>query len=342
MSSSTLGKRKSRSAEADSGHLSTSGLSGAQAVLQRHFEARFRPLPPAARAPTPPKATASSGLARHGQDGDGYDENDQETDSDLSDSEWGGVSSDEDEQDDGDNHADDGDFLQGGAHVEVVDHTSSQPTVTSTMSKRELKAYLSSRPPSQPTADAAQKASNSKKDAANDQAEDSAAFLANDLALQRLITESHILSAAGGNASHYLSSTAASSAANTKSFAAGRTRRITTELRVQALGAKESMLTQSKMPMGMRKGISTAAISREAKRRREAKENGIILERESKNGPGAKPAKRKKRSSERPVDMPGIGRMRGAELRISAREAQAIAASGEKKGRDKKSRGRRK
>lgn len=155
-----------------------------------------------------------------------------------------------------------------------------------------------------------------------DQPEDSAAFLANDLALQRLIAESHILSAAGGNASHWQSQHAASTAANTRAFSTGRTIRKTTDMRVQALGAKESILAQAKMPMAMRKGIVTTAVSKEEKRRREARENGIILERE------VKKAKMKKKGGGRPVDLPAVGRMRGAELRISAREAKAIAASG--------------
>jgi hypothetical protein len=108
-----------------------------------------------------------------------------------------------------------------------------------------------------------------------------------------------------------------------RAFAAGRTARKTTDMRVQALGAKESILSQSKMPMSMRKGIVGAAAAREDKRRREARENGIILEREAKK---AKITKRKGRG-DRPVDLPAVGRMRGAELRVSAREAQAIAAS---------------
>jgi hypothetical protein len=72
----------------------------------------------------------------------------------------------------------------------------------------------------------------------------------------------------------------------------------------------------------MRKGIVSAAAEKEAKRRKEARENGIILEREGKKG---KP--KKKGRGDRPVDLPAVGRMRGAELRVSAREARAIAAS---------------
>jgi hypothetical protein len=156
--------------------------------------------------------------------------------------------------------------------------------------------------------------------------------------LQRLISESHILSAAGANPSHWQSEHAAGTATNVRAFAAGRTARKTTDMRVQALGAKGSILSQSKMPMSMRKGIVGAAATKEGKRRREARENGIILERETKK---AKITKRKGRG-DRPVDLPAVGRLRGAELRVSAREAKAISDSVKAPaGRQKKSRGRR-
>lgn len=99
-------------------------------------------------------------------------------------------------------------------------------------------------------------------------------------------------------------------------------------MRVQALGSKASILTQDKMPMNMRKGIVAAASSREAKRRREAKENGVILEREA-------PGKKRKRSKagDFGVDRPGVGRMRGAELRVSERDVKKIEGTRDTFGR---------
>lgn len=96
------------------------------------------------------------------------------------------------------------------------------------------------------------------------------------------------------------------------------------------------------MPMGMRKGINQAVASREEKRRREARENGIILERVGKKGKtGGGGGGVKKRRRERPVDMPGVGKMRGSELRISARDVRSIEGAKPGGGREKKSRGRR-
>lgn len=93
-------------------------------------------------------------------------------------------------------------------------------------------------------------------------------------------------------------------------------------MRIRTLGAKDSVLAQAKMPMSMRKGIIKSAETKEEKRRREARENGIILERKA-----PKKGSVKKRG-EREVGLPSVGRMRGAELRISAREIRAIENEG--------------
>ncbi|KAL2263051.1 hypothetical protein VTK26DRAFT_8415 [Humicola hyalothermophila] len=304
-----LGKRKSRPSEEDPDQ-----IANAQEILRRHFEARFKPI---ALAPCAAPSNGEKKASNGNEDGD-----DSDAEKSQSESEWDGVSDeDEDEREEGDESDSDTPV------VEVVDHTSTASAAnTAKMSKQELKTYLSSRPPSHTRAptSAASTAANTKKPASDeDQPEDSAAFLANDLALQRLIAESHILSAAGGNPSHWQSQHAASTATNTRAFATGRIARKTTDMRVQALGAKESILTQAKMPMAMRKGIVGAAAAKEAKRRQEARENGIILEREVKKAK----TKKKKGRGERPVDLPAVGRMRGAELKVSAREARAIAAS---------------
>lgn len=86
--------------------------------------------------------------------------------------------------------------------------------------------------------------------------------------------------------------------------------------------------------MSMRKGIQSAKKSREERRRREAWENGIVLERK---GGGAGTVDKKRKRGGATVDMPGIGRMRGAELSLSERDIQSLESSG---GGSKGSRGR--
>lgn len=92
--------------------------------------------------------------------------------------------------------------------------------------------------------------------------------------------------------------------------------------------------------MAIRQGKQATADAREAKRRREARENGIILERGG--GGGGAVTKRGSRNKERrkgggggapQVDRPGIGRFKGAELRISERDVRGIEGSRDTFGR---------
>lgn len=223
--------------------------------------------------------------------------------------------------------------------VEVVDYSKPTPSFstltpqTALMTKREMRAYLSSRPPDAvSTAGGKARAKHHQKggDGTDDpQNEDSRSLLANDLELQRLISESHILSATNP----FNSAGSGGASAPSRTFSEGRTRALTTDLRLQKLGSAGSIFRQQKMPMAMRQGISGAKASREEKRRREAKENGIILERET-PGEGGKKAKKQKgsRRSDLPVDMPGMGRMKGGELRLSKRDVRAVENEGRRTG----------
>lgn len=144
--------------------------------------------------------------------------------------------------------------------------------------------------------------------------ESSAAMLANDLALQRLLSESHLLSR---------------DPASSAPFAAGRMRQKSLDLRVQALGANvESIFAQKKIPMALRKGQAANRAAREAKRRREARENGVVLERKG----GKRPERPRRKTGEVDVGRPAVGRLKGAELRLSERDARSIEGSGEGRG----------
>lgn len=219
----------------------------------------------------------------------------------------------------------------GTSTVQIVDHSKPLPSSTmtpqlATMTKRELRAYLSSRPPDTTTNDAGSKSKSKQRPGEKDDAqnEDSKALLANDLELQRLINESHILSAS--NPFNSIGSRTLTAGGGGKTFVQGRTRALTTDMRLQQLGSTTSILTQRKMPMGMRKGISAAKGAKEEKRRREARENGIILEREDKGKSGG--GKKSKRRGDLAVDMPGMGVFKGGELKLSKREVKAVEMEG--------------
>ncbi|KAJ4418833.1 pre-rRNA processing and 40S ribosomal subunit assembly [Neurospora sp. IMI 360204] len=324
-------------------------ISDALSIFQRAFEARFKPIAPAPGTTTTKTKAEKSKLtkkkARKAQGDEDGDEEDFDEDQILDDDDAvdsgseDDFSGQEDEEDysGSDSEEEEDEEEEEAPKVMVVDYSKDPSKMdTSKMSKKELKAYLSSKPPNAilSSSDSQTNGTKSKKDKDGADGDDSAAFLANDLALQRLIAESHILSAAGGNASHYLSSAAAETEKNTRAFAEGRIRKKTTDMRMQALGAKGSVLEQEKMPMNMRKGINKAAETYEQKRRREARENGIILEKASGKGKGGKTGGNggggggKKRSGDRPVDMPGIGKMRGAQLTISKRDIRSMENSG--------------
>lgn len=133
-------------------------------------------------------------------------------------------------------------------------------------------------------------------------------------------------------------------------FAAGRLRQKATDLRIQAVAnkakgdgggsagsvtvsqASDSIFTQAKMPMAMRKGIVAAAAARDKKRRQEAKESGIVLER-----PTLKPSKSAAKRM-RAVDAPAVGRLRGSELKLRDRDVREIEGPRKTMGKKKKKR----
>ncbi|KAG5975947.1 hypothetical protein E4U56_002986 [Claviceps arundinis] len=291
-------KRKAPSEEID-----------AHELLRRHFETRFEPLAGAASQPT--------------------DQDEPQTGED--DSEWDGLSEEgandrERENEEGfseDDSQDEDDWES--SKVEVVDYSKPQAPKEPAMTKRELKAFMSSRPPdpTTKTTTTTTESSSTPSKSAVPLPEDAPSLLKQDLELRRLLSESHLLNpharGAKSLSSVSVSSSSSSTTTSTPAFAEGRARRKTTDLRVQALGAKTSIHVQEKMPMQMRKGMLAAQQAREVKRRREARENGVILERDVQMRGGDR-----KRRRGGGVDRPGVGRMRGAELRISERDVRGI------------------
>ncbi|KAM0436833.1 hypothetical protein ACHAPT_002546 [Fusarium lateritium] len=284
-----LGKRKAQSEPSVS-------KEDAAAIFRRHFESQFAPLPDA-DLKSKPKASKRDDEDEDATSVDSDEEEDDEEGSEDND-EWGGFSDDEQSEEEEEEVP----------TIEVVDHSGAQTPKPTTMSKRELKAFMSSRPPDQ-TSRTAEPSTTPASSSSTTLPEDAPSLLAQDLELRRLLAESHLLAPAINGAGN---------AVAPKAFAAGRTRNKATDLRIQALGSKISIHKQEKMPMNMRKGIVAAAGAREAKRRREAKENGVILERETgKKG-------RRERKRDLGVDHPGVGRLKGAELRLSDRDIRSI------------------
>ncbi|KAI8952822.1 hypothetical protein F4801DRAFT_189300 [Xylaria longipes] len=285
-----LGKRKSRTLKEGP----SISPEEAQAKLARFFEAQFKPLIPTAKPTSAPET-----------------EDEPASDSDGSDNgSWDGFSED---------GAEDDESSTPSTVVEVVAHTEAYSTTTNTLDKRESRAWLSSRPPL-PTDSSS---STSKKGNTTTTEEDAPSLLKNDLALQRLLAESHLFSSAAAK------SGGGDRDPGDVTEHVGRNRHLATDLRLSALGSKASIYKQEKMPMSFRKGIQAAAEDRETKRRREARENGIVLER-----PGAlgKKAAGKRTGPSRAIDAPAVGRMNGGMLKLGKRDIADIEGGGPRKG----------
>jgi hypothetical protein len=268
-------ERPSRSPSPSSG-ASESGGEDLQAIFRRAFEAKFKPL---AVEPKKPKLEEIQVEE---------DDEDEEEDTD-----WAGIS------DDGDD-------------VEIIEYKDSRLDGDDT-SKAEMKAFMSSKPPT--SAPVPSKSLTVKKKSDDADVADST-NLKNDLALQKLLRESHLLSAS-----------ASSSGTSTPTLSAtGISRHKSTDLHLQSLGAKGSVFTQKKMPMAQRKHMIQKARVTDEKRRAEAKEAGVILERPTMGKPTAKRDDYKKR--ERTVGLPSVGKFRGGTLNLSKKDVRDITGGG--------------
>ena len=89
------------------------------------------------------------------------------------------------------------------------------------------------------------------------------------------------------------------------------------DVRQQALGSKTSVFTQKKMPLAQRKGIVAKSAEREERRRREAKESGIILEKAVKS-------KIRDPKRDRGIGAPSVGKFSRGMLTLTQRDVNMI------------------
>ncbi|KAF2474026.1 uncharacterized protein BDR25DRAFT_280715 [Lindgomyces ingoldianus] len=258
-----------------------------QDIFRRAFEARFKPLD---AEPKKQKITQEPESGKEELDGE---------------SDWSGISSEDD--------------------VEVVECTSAR-LAGDRASKAEMRAFMSSKPPFSTHQIHPQSTKPKKVEGDRDDPSETL-HLKNDLALQRLLRDSHLLSSASVSASSGISTPALS--------LTGSQRHRSTDLHLLTLGAKSSVHTQKNMPMAHRKGIIAKAKQREDKRRAEARENGVILEKAVK-------VKKYMREREKGVGGPGVGRFRGGTLSLSKNDLRDITrGGGSGRGKEKEKRGRR-
>ena len=287
-----IGKRKGDLVSSARPAPESNGSSGAvtehpngtsEEIFRRYFEARFEPLPDVALTIGQSTATTESG------DDDAHSYSD-----------WSGISDNE-----------------GDTRIPLIEHSSSAQPAYTDGDKVELRSFMvslhlqrcksplkfrlsiqTSKPPTTP-----HRGHTAEKKAENDDEADEATdamLLKKDLALQRLLRESHLLET--------LSSSAPT----------GHRRHKATDLRLRSLGSRVSIFEQEKMPMSHRRGIRARAAQQEASKRREALENGIILERST------KPSKAGANRRERGIGGPAVGKFSGGTLKLSQRDVDKI------------------
>ena len=264
-----------------------------QAVFRRAFEAQFMPL------------AAESKRLKVVQDAL-EDDGDDDVESQ---SEWSGISEDE-------------------AHdVHVIEYRDPQREQDG-MDKAQRKAFMSSKPPTSAAASTGNLALKQKQRQQQDKADPTETTnLKNDHALQKLLRDSHLLSASSSGTSIPTLS------------AAGSVRHKSTDLHLQSLGARSSVFSQKKMPMAQRKHEAQKARLLEEKRRAHAKDAGIVLEREKKVGRTHADKKR-----EKGVGGPSIGKFKRGVLSLTNRDVRSIVgggASAKGKGKSRAKNGRR-
>lgn len=294
-----LGKRKRRqdvTKEKDAASDDSDDNATARALFQRAFEKKFKPLE-GSEKPAREKKPVVEDLSEDD------DEDDSDEDEDDEDSESG--SDNEDDSDAFSGFSEPEETAPAKPQIEIIEDRTFR-RANPAEEKRLKKQFMSAKIPSTPQYPIPQKSKTaSATDGKETKDEDEKDNLQNDLALQRLLKESHLLDAntfsATGNAS-----SAPEGAARLKAL----------DMRIRDLGGKKSHLEQDRMPIAFRKGMVAKASEREGKRRTEAKENGIILERFGAKGAGGAGATTRGGGKERKRAIgtggPDIGTFRGA------------------------------
>ncbi|KAF3923744.1 hypothetical protein ABW20_dc0108931 [Dactylellina cionopaga] len=169
-------------------------------------------------------------------------------------------------------------------------------------SKPSRQSFMTSKPPSSIHSSAINSAKPKNKDDKADPAEE-AINLKNDLALHRLLRESHLLDK------------------ETLTHSSGANRLKAIESRIQSLGGTPlQKLTgaEARIPLHIKKGMARKQAMREDKRKKVARENGIVVAKETKS------KKSRERKRDAGVGNPSVGKFRKGALVLSRRDVMGM------------------
>ncbi|KAJ6264048.1 hypothetical protein Dda_0188 [Drechslerella dactyloides] len=257
---------------------SASAPSSVDAVFRRHFEARFgsidlSPAPTARENSNPPSTTPTH------------------------------PPSDDDEKDGSDSDGSSWDGIDDTPAPEVISYDFSKPLPPPSTKPSTRRSFMSSKPP---TSTSTTITTTTPKPTPEEAAAD-AENLKHDLALRRLLSESHLLD-------------------NSLSHASARHRQQALDARIVALGGTplaDLSGAASRTPMAIRQGMTRAQDRRAEKLRSSARENGIVLSK-SQMKKTKKTTTNKKR--DRGVGAPAVGKFRRGALILSRRDVAGMRA----------------
>ncbi|KAK6522228.1 hypothetical protein TWF281_002795 [Arthrobotrys megalospora] len=172
------------------------------------------------------------------------------------------------------------------------------------------RSFMSSKPPSSSSSTQKLTQNPSSKLSKSEQAAE-ALNLEHDQALHRLLTESHLLD-------------------STLSHSSAKNRHKAIESRIISLGGNP-IKQKGNIPMHIQKGMKLKQRLREEKVKREAKENGVVIDKESKRAKERRKdmermQRRKGEKRDAGVGHASIGKFRGGELRLSRRDVAGMRA----------------
>ncbi|KAK6342049.1 hypothetical protein TWF730_001531 [Orbilia blumenaviensis] len=277
------------------------------AIFRANFEARFGRIDvaPVIPASVDDSAAAAAGSLKKRRRKDDVSSNEEEEDDDEDEDD-----DDDDEEDDDDDQNDETTTATTTTAPEIISYDFSRrgPPPTTKPSPR---TFMSSKPPlSSLNTPAKSQSSQQSSKLSKTEAATEALNLKNDIALHTLLTESHLLD-------H-----------KTLTHSTPKNRHKAIESRIVSLGGNP-LKSGGNIPIAIQKGMKAKQRLKEEKFKREAKENGIVVDKESKR---AKERRKNKERQERRrgegrdagVGHAKVGKFRGGELRLSRRDVAAM------------------
>ncbi|KAF3930008.1 hypothetical protein ABW19_dt0200300 [Dactylella cylindrospora] len=303
-------KRKRTNASISSTDTSTatessqSSRDAINAIFKRHFESKFGAVDLNPVSDSKSKNKGKKSLDRRKDlDSDSNDESDEDIHSNFSDKDEDEGLEDGSDEEYSSNDEESKPKAPPGPEIIEYDFSRRGPAPSTKPSRR---SFMSSKPPTSTTTTSSHLPSQTHPSTQTKDDPTDLQNLKNDVALQTLLRESHLLDR------------------STLTHSSGKNRHKAIESRIQSLGG--TPMTQldgstARIPMHIRKGMVRKKEMREEKRRRVAKENGVVL---AKGDKKRKKEGRGKGGRDAGVGNPSVGKFRRGALVLSRKDVAGM------------------